>query len=66
MFQNLLFKSAIRQKMTFDQMHIGKFCHISCNTVLCRLFNCESIVFVCIYIRINIIIIIIILQKNIK
>ena len=26
------------KKITFDQMHIG-FYHISCNTVLCRLFN---------------------------
>ena len=27
------------KKITFDQMHIGKFYHVSCNTVLCRLFN---------------------------
>ena len=33
-------------------MHNGKFYHLSCNTVLCRLFSsvkCESIVFVCMY-----------------
>ena len=30
------------KKMTFDQMHIGKFYHLNCNTVLCRLFNCVN------------------------
>ena len=34
-FLNLL----LYKKWIFDQMHIGKFYHISCNTVLCRLFN---------------------------
>ena len=39
------------KKISFDQMHFGKFYHISCNTVLCRLFNSVNfIVFVCMYI----------------
>ena len=46
-------------KLTFDQMHIDKFYHISCNTVLCRLFN--SVKPLCLYVCMsrNIIIIII-------
>ena len=36
------------KKITFDQMHIGKFYHISCNTMLCRLFN--SVNPLCLYI----------------
>ena len=39
----------------FDQMHIGKFYHISCNTVLCILFNSVNPLYV--YISTNIIII---------
>ena len=57
-FQNRL----LYKKMTFDQMHIGKFYHLNCNTVLCRLFNSVNplCLFVShnVYTRINIIIII--------
>ena len=36
-----------------DQMHIGKFYHMSCNTVLCRHFNSVNplCLFVCMYIH---------------
>ena len=39
------------KKMTFDQMRIGKFYHICCNTLLCRLFNSVNplCLYVCIY-----------------
>ena len=39
------------KKMAFDQMRIGKFYHISCNTVLCRLFNSVNplCLYVCMY-----------------
>ena len=49
-FLNLL----LYKKMTFDQMHIGKFYHIRCNTVLCRLFNSVNplCLFVCMYMRV--------------
>ena len=47
-FLNLL----LYKKMTFDQVHIGKFYHISCNTVPCRLFLTNSLcLFVCMYIH---------------
>ena len=48
-FLNLL----LYKKRTFDQMHIGKFYHKSCNTVLCRLFNSVNLLclFVCMYIH---------------
>ena len=38
-------------------MHIGKFYHISCNTVLCRLFSSVNplYLYVCIYTNIIII-----------
>ena len=62
MCQNLLF--ILDKKITFDRMHIGKFYHISCNAVLCRLFN--SVNPLCLYVCIHTIFIIIILQKNIK
>ena len=41
------------EKRTFDQMHIGKFYHISCNNVRCRLFNSVNplCLFVCMYIH---------------
>ena len=65
--QNLLFKSVIIQENDFDQMHIGKFYHLNCNTVPYRLFNsviggihCVCLyLIIYIYIQINIIIIII-------
>ena len=46
------------KKITFDQMHIGKSYHISCNTVLCILFNSMNLLclYVCIYTNIIIII----------
>ena len=34
------------KKMTFDQMRIGEFYHISCNMLMCRLFNS-----VCMYVH---------------
>ena len=40
-------------------MHIGKFYHISCNTLLCRLFN--SVNALCLYVCLYTIIIIIII-----
>ena len=68
--QNLLFKSAIIQENDFDQMHIGKFYHLNCNTMPCRHFNSVNpmCLFVShkLYTRINNNNIIIILQKNIK
>ena len=63
MFVKIYFLNWLLYKKMTDQMHIGKFYHLNCNTVPCRLFNSVNplclFVYYNVYTRINIIIIII-------